>query len=264
MIRRPPRSTLFPYTTLFRSRERRPARAPEPHRGGRRTGYLGGEPRARARARRAYGSERAGPWAGTRHGARYRGPVRLPARDRRLPARWRTYLAAAAGTLRARAYCATLNSIPCASGSSRLQFTVAVWRRMYAFQASEPDSRPPPVSFSPPKAPPISAPEVPRLTLAIPQSLPAADRNASAFCSRSVNSAEDKPWAAAYCAAIASASEATGIRYRMGAKVSVCTIGQSLRARMIAGSTKLPGRLSMLPPWSSSPPAARALAMAAW
>src|SRR2546422_3136628 len=27
MIRRPPRSTLFPYTTLFRSRRRRPARA---------------------------------------------------------------------------------------------------------------------------------------------------------------------------------------------------------------------------------------------
>src|SRR2546425_3166174 len=26
MIRRPPRSTLFPYTTLFRSRRRRPAR----------------------------------------------------------------------------------------------------------------------------------------------------------------------------------------------------------------------------------------------
>src|SRR5256885_9119838 len=58
MIRRPPRSTLFPYTTLFRSRERRPARAPEPHRGGRRTGYLGRGPRARARARRACGSER--------------------------------------------------------------------------------------------------------------------------------------------------------------------------------------------------------------
>ncbi|MGO8469967.1 hypothetical protein AB9F45_36400, partial [Rhizobium leguminosarum] len=33
-----------------------------------------------------------------------------------------------------------------------------------------PDSRPPPVSFSPPKAPPISAPDVPRLTLAMPQS----------------------------------------------------------------------------------------------
>src|SRR2546428_7078772 len=37
MIRRPPRSTLFPYTTLFRSRTRwqttpRPPRAPEPSR----------------------------------------------------------------------------------------------------------------------------------------------------------------------------------------------------------------------------------------
>src|SRR5690242_21724374 len=31
MIRRPPRSTLFPYTTLFRSRSRRPA--PLPRRG---------------------------------------------------------------------------------------------------------------------------------------------------------------------------------------------------------------------------------------
>src|SRR3712207_8127058 len=31
MIRRPPRSTLFPYTTLFRS-PRRPGNVPEPHR----------------------------------------------------------------------------------------------------------------------------------------------------------------------------------------------------------------------------------------
>jgi hypothetical protein len=46
----------------------------------------------------------------------------------------------------------------------------------------EPDSRPPPVSFSPPKAPPISAPEVPMLTLAMPQSEPAADRKISASC----------------------------------------------------------------------------------
>src|SRR3712207_7150419 len=30
MIRRPPRSTLFPYTTLFRSRRRRPARRVAP------------------------------------------------------------------------------------------------------------------------------------------------------------------------------------------------------------------------------------------
>src|SRR3712207_7314422 len=31
MIRRPPRSTLFPYTTLFRSRGRPPARGELPH-----------------------------------------------------------------------------------------------------------------------------------------------------------------------------------------------------------------------------------------
>src|SRR6266436_6152837 len=51
---------------------------------------------------------------------------------------------------------------------------------MYAFQASLPASRPPPVSFSPPNAPPISAPLVPILILAIPQSLPRALRNVSA------------------------------------------------------------------------------------
>ena len=67
---------------------------------------------------------------------------------------------------------------------------VLVARRMYAFHASEPDSRPPPVSFSPPKAPPISAPEVPMLTLAMPQSLPAADRKASADFRFSVKIAE--------------------------------------------------------------------------
>ena len=43
---------------------------------------------------------------------------------------------------------------------------------MYCFQASEPASRPPPVYFSPPKAPPISAPDVPMLTFTIPQSDP--------------------------------------------------------------------------------------------
>src|SRR3712207_6955734 len=42
MIRRPPRSTLFPYTTLFRSRRpRRPAGGGGPRRGGR-EGRLGG------------------------------------------------------------------------------------------------------------------------------------------------------------------------------------------------------------------------------
>src|SRR2546430_10881905 len=38
MIRRPPRSTLFPYTTLFRSRVERRPREPEAERIGRRLG----------------------------------------------------------------------------------------------------------------------------------------------------------------------------------------------------------------------------------
>ena len=83
---------------------------------------------------------------------------------------------------------------------------VLVARRMYAFHASEPDSRPPPVSFSPPKAPPISAPEVPMLTLAIPQSEPAALRNASASRRSLVKIDEDRPWREALCKAIASSS----------------------------------------------------------
>lgn len=44
---------------------------------------------------------------------------------------------------------------------------------MYCCQELLPDSRPPPVSFSPPNAPPISAPFVGILTLTIPQSEPA-------------------------------------------------------------------------------------------
>jgi len=43
---------------------------------------------------------------------------------------------------------------------------------IYYFHESDPLSLPPPVSFSPPKAPPISAPLVPMLQLAIPQSDP--------------------------------------------------------------------------------------------
>lgn len=43
---------------------------------------------------------------------------------------------------------------------------------MYCFHESLPASRPPPVAFSPPKAPPISAPFVGMFTFTIPQSLP--------------------------------------------------------------------------------------------
>lgn len=47
-----------------------------------------------------------------------------------------------------------------------------VERLMYCCQEFDPLSRPPPVSFSPPKAPPISAPLVGIFTLAMPQSDP--------------------------------------------------------------------------------------------
>src|SRR3712207_8485763 len=66
MIRRPPRSTLFPYTTLFRSRARGPARR---HR-----------PRASRRADRADGAKRGGQVdaaEGHRRAARDRKSTRL-------------------------------------------------------------------------------------------------------------------------------------------------------------------------------------------
>ena len=75
---------------------------------------------------------------------------------------------------------------------------------MYAFHESEPDSRPPPVSFSPPKAPPISAPEVPMLTLTIPQSDQAEDRNRSASAWSWVKIADDNPCGTPLCSSTAS------------------------------------------------------------
>ena len=66
----------------------------------------------------------------------------------------------------------TSNLTPYARGSELVKFTVQVLLRMYCFQESLPLSRPPPVSFSPPKAPPISAPEGPMLQFTMPQSLP--------------------------------------------------------------------------------------------
>ena len=71
------------------------------------------------------------------------------------------------------------NLIPCASG----ELTPVVHRHGLPAHVRlprvDPLSRPPPVSFSPPNAPPISAPLVPRFTLAMPQSEPAAERKRS-------------------------------------------------------------------------------------
>src|SRR3712207_8783200 len=67
MIRRPPRSTLFPYTTLFRSRGRRRSRVSEAAAHLRREG---GRPREEGDARRPGSS--CGGWPRCRPGARVR------------------------------------------------------------------------------------------------------------------------------------------------------------------------------------------------
>jgi hypothetical protein len=93
---------------------------------------------------------------------------------------------------------------------------------MYCFQASLPLSLPPPVSFSPPKAPPISAPlgpkwkdkkilecisvnhynilrikryarDLPILTLTIPQSLPFGPVHLNAFLTLAEKRDEERP-----------------------------------------------------------------------
>src|SRR2546430_7862229 len=60
MIRRPPRSTLFPYTTLFRSRRRAPRREGRERNGG--FGWVGGRHRFRdrqgRRGARTHGQDR--------------------------------------------------------------------------------------------------------------------------------------------------------------------------------------------------------------
>lgn len=81
-----------------------------------------------------------------------------------------------------------------------------VARRMYDFQASEPDSRPPPVSFSPPNAPPISAPDVPMLTFAMPQSEPSEARNRSASRWSVVKIDDESPCGTPLCSSMASSN----------------------------------------------------------
>jgi hypothetical protein len=64
---------------------------------------------------------------------------------------------------------------------------------MYYFQASLPDSLPPPVSFSPPKAPPISAPDVPILQFTRPQSLPVGPVHYAQLDKSLVNNEDERP-----------------------------------------------------------------------
>src|SRR3712207_8491477 len=61
MIRRPPRSTLFPYTTLFRSRRPQPGRLVAPPQGGDRPGAAQGEGQGGAATEPGRRRQRAGP-----------------------------------------------------------------------------------------------------------------------------------------------------------------------------------------------------------
>jgi len=92
--------------------------------------------------------------------------------------------------------------------------------------------------LDPPKAPPISAPEVPMLTLAIPQSDPMAERKVSATLRDSVKMDEERPCRTPLFTAMASAKSSTSMMYRIGAKVSSWTMGASFPILTMVGSTK--------------------------
>ncbi len=82
---------------------------------------------------------------------------------------------------------------PWAKGIFFPKFIVHVDLFMYCFHESDPDYLPPPVYFSPPKAPPISAPEGPIFTLTIPQSEPNGPNHLNAFDIFCVNRLELNP-----------------------------------------------------------------------
>lgn len=158
--------------------------------------------------------------------------------------------------------------MPWASVNTSLLLIVIVDRRIYCFHESEPDSLPPPVCFSPPKAPPISAPLVGILTFTIPQSDPLGPihckelepphhrapkpintENSSIALTLNtvdtslVNRLEERPWFTLLLMAIASSTEVHLSTYTIGANVSsrtVSLVGDN--PVIMVGSTKYPGR----------------------
>ena len=136
-----------------------------------------------------------------------------------------------AGTLRERQLAAPVDACSSAGACS-------------AFHASEPDSRPPPVSFSPPNAPPISAPDVPMLTLAMPQSLPdRREKRSRRRAHRCVKIADDNPCGTPLFCAIASSSAVERASRRGSARRSRAARRRIALRRpvTIVGSTKNPG-----------------------
>lgn len=89
---------------------------------------------------------------------------------------------------------------------------------MYCFHESEPDYLPPPVYFSPPKAPPISAPDGPILTLTIPQSEPSGPTHLNALEISCVNILLLNPWGTLLFIFIASSNVLNFVTNKIGQK----------------------------------------------
>lgn len=108
---------------------------------------------------------------------------------------------------------------------------------MYCFQASLPLSLPPPVSFSPPKAPPISAPLVPMLQLTMPQSEPDGPIHLNRFCRFFVKIDDERPYLTELLYLMPSSRSLILNTYMIGQKLSVLTMSASGLISTIVGST---------------------------
>ena len=126
--------------------------------------------------------------------------------------------------------------IPYAKGRSFPKLTVHVYLFMYYFQASEPASLPPPVSFSPPNAPPISAPEGPILQLTIPQSDPLGPIHLKYVYKLFVNIELESPYETLLLILTPSSKVLNFIMKRIGQNSSSLIISQSGSTSTIVGS----------------------------
>eukprot|EP01139_Manchomonas_bermudensis_P014491 Amastigsp_a508540_93.p2 type:complete len:383 gc:universal Amastigsp_a508540_93:1587-439(-) len=117
---------------------------------------------------------------------------------------------------------------------------VQVARRQYCCHEFEPDSRPPPVSFSPPKAPPISAPLVPALTFEMPVSEPLGPIQVNSEACERENSEAESPCLTELLRAIASSRVSNFIVCRIGTNISSWTTGAECEIAVIVGCTKCP------------------------
>ena len=104
---------------------------------------------------------------------------------------------------------------------------VLVCLRIYTFHASLPLSRPPPVSFSPPNAPPISATQKCQYSHWQCRSRYLQKKEIVPLPADLRKIADEKPWGTLLCKSIASSIVLYFNRYKIEVKVSCSTIGKS-------------------------------------